>query len=98
VSLPQNGTYDPATRTCTVWCHWGANAGSDSLAGIKLPSWTDTSGTILSSACTSCHGFPPTTLRDGTPHTQAPHVLGACTKCHPFTVATHVDGVVELLP
>jgi predicted CxxxxCH...CXXCH cytochrome family protein len=98
VSLPQNGTYDPATRTCNVWCHWGANAGSDSAAGIELPTWTDTSGTILSSTCTSCHGFPPTTLRDGTPHTHAPPVLSACTKCHPFTIATHVDGVVELLP
>ena len=70
----------------------------DSASGVKLPSWNDASGTILSSACTSCHGFPPVTQRDGAPHTHAQPALSECQKCHPFTVATHVDGVVELLP
>ena len=65
---------------------------------MKLPSWNDGGGAILSSTCTSCHGFPPVTLRDGTPHTHAQPVLSECQKCHPFSVATHVDGVVELLP
>jgi predicted CxxxxCH...CXXCH cytochrome family protein len=91
VSLPKGGAYDPATQTCTVWCHWDGNAG-------KTPKWTDTTGDIVAPTCTGCHGFPPATLRNGTPHTYAKPVLSACQACHPFSPATHVDAVVELVP
>jgi predicted CxxxxCH...CXXCH cytochrome family protein len=89
VSLPYNGTFDttdPKNPTCVVACHFDQ---------VKV--WTaDKPGTVP--ACTSCHGFPPLTLRDGTPHTQAPANLGACQACHPFSPATHVDGTIDLLP
>jgi predicted CxxxxCH...CXXCH cytochrome family protein len=91
VSLPKGGTYDPATRSCTVWCHW------DDASGVR-PVWTDATGDIVAPTCTGCHGFPPLTLRDGTPHTHAQPVLSACQACHPFSPSTHVDGVVELSP
>ena len=91
VSLPQNGTYDATTQGCTVWCHWGAGAGTP-------PVWTDVSGDITAPTCTACHGFPPLLMRDGTPHTHAQPVLSACQACHPFSATTHVDGLVELLP
>jgi predicted CxxxxCH...CXXCH cytochrome family protein len=93
VSLPQNGTYDSSTQTCSVWCH-----AFPSNPAAVAPIWHDTSGAVVAPTCTGCHGFPPALLRDGTPHTQAPSVLSACTKCHPFSPTTHVDGLVELLP
>jgi predicted CxxxxCH...CXXCH cytochrome family protein len=90
VSLPYGGTFDAATNpknpTCVVACHFD-----------QPKTWTaDKPGTVP--ACTSCHGFPPLLLRDGTPHTQSPSDLGACLKCHPFSPATHVDGTIDLLP
>lgn len=91
VTLPQSGSYDATTQGCTVWCHWGAAAGTP-------PIWTDVSGDITAPTCTACHGFPPLLMRDGTPHTHAQPVLSACEACHPFGPTTHVDGVVELLP
>jgi hypothetical protein len=93
VSLPQGGAYDASTQTCTVWCHSFPN---NALAAA--PVWHDTSGAVLTPACTGCHGFPPVLRRDGTPHTQAPSNLSACLLCHPFGPTTHVDGTVELLP
>jgi hypothetical protein len=87
VNLPQGGTYDASTQSCTVWCHFNQTPG---------PVWTDASGDART--CTSCHGFPPAFMRDGTPHTAAQPVLSACRACHPFSPATHVDGIVELGP
>ncbi|MFT3764018.1 MAG: CxxxxCH/CxxCH domain-containing protein [Minicystis sp.] len=87
VVLPDKGVYDPATRTCVVGCHWDRTPG---------PTWTDASGAAR--ACDACHGFPPLTTRDGTPHTHAEPKLDACLPCHPFNPDTHVDGFVDLFP
>lgn len=79
------GTYDPATRSCNVDCHWNKSPG---------PSWNDVSGAPRQ--CGACHAFPPLVMRDGTTHTYADPKLDACLKCHPFAPDTHVNGVVEL--
>lgn len=87
VVLTHGGSYDSVTGSCVVGCHWDRTPG---------PAWTDASGAAR--ACDGCHGFPPATMRDGTPHTPAPPELSACVACHTFTPATHVDGHVDLVP
>jgi predicted CxxxxCH...CXXCH cytochrome family protein len=87
VALAGGGSYDAATLTCVVGCHWDRNPG---------PVWTDATGAAR--ACDSCHGFPPAFTRKGTPHTPVQPSLAACLACHPFAPATHVDGHVDIGP
>ncbi len=89
----QGGAYDPATGTCTVYCHGNFTFGSVTGAGAT-PRWTD--ATPL--GCTSCHGMPPT----GHPAYAGAQDAASCSACHPQTVGplgnilvangTHVDG------
>jgi predicted CxxxxCH...CXXCH cytochrome family protein len=80
-------SYAPASMTCVVACHWSKSPG---------PKWTDDSG--AERACGACHGFPPVTLRDGTPHTVCDATLEACVGCHKFDPKHHVDGTVDFKP
>ncbi len=73
------GGYDPATRSCTTWCHVDGT-----------PVWTDDSGAAR--ACGACHGFPPETTLSGGPHPVVAADPDACLSCHTFTPTTHVDG------
>ena len=86
VRLAGGGTYDPASLTCVVGCHWDRTPG---------PRWTDTSGAPR--ACDGCHAFPPDRTRKGTPHPSVTGEVTVCRSCHPFDPSTHVDGIVELL-
>ncbi len=86
VDLLLGGTYDPASRSCTVSCHWDRDPG---------PAWDDDSGAART--CDACHGFPPATTRIGVPHAPAPPDAQACAGCHSLAPATHVDGKVDLL-
>lgn len=85
VELALGGTYDSATGTCTVWCHFDRSPG---------PAWTDDSGAAR--ACNACHGFPPLTMRSGQTHPPSAPALSACRECHDFSPTTHVDGEVNL--
>ncbi len=84
VRLAADETYDPATRSCTVGCHWDIDPG---------PRWDDDSGAAR--ACTACHAMPPPKTRDGGPHPPAEPTLATCLGCHPFDASTHVDGQVD---
>ena len=85
VMLGQGGEYDPASGSCTSWCHWDRDPG---------PRWSDASGAAR--ACDACHGFPPATTREGTAHPSSPD-LASCLGCHPYEPARHVDGLVDLV-
>lgn len=89
VTLPSGGTYDAASMSCTVWCHW------NKPVGAGAPVWTNASGSAR--ACGACHGFPPTATRSGMTHPNVAPSLQVCQTCHPFGPQTHVDGVLELL-
>lgn len=86
VMLPAGGVYDPNTQTCQVWCHWDKTPG---------PTWTDDSGDARQ--CDSCHDFPMSIKRDGTPHPTSPPnaTLQTCLECHVFSPETHVNGTVD---
>jgi len=81
------GTYDQASASCTVWCHFDKPAG---------PVWTNDTGTART--CDACHEFPPTKTRKGTPHPSVAADVAVCKVCHLFSPATHVNGVVEFTP
>ena len=73
-------TYDPATHTCAqVYCHGDVFAQGGGAS--TRPRWSTPSGPT---ACTSCHGAPPTD-----------HAWASCATCHP-TGAPHVDGAVQV--
>jgi len=82
VTLELGGSYDAATQTCSVWCHWDKDPG---------PRWTDASG--AATACNACHGFPPVTTRAGAPH--EPALPSECAHCHFNTPLIHVNGTVN---
>ncbi len=99
-ALTPSFTPDPLTPTCANYCHGATLHGG--LA--KTPIWTKVDGT--QDACDSCHGNPPPTKADGSPHPQ----LTQCRACHSLTVAAdappahtidvaggkHIDGQVEV--
>jgi predicted CxxxxCH...CXXCH cytochrome family protein len=87
VRFPFGGSYDAASATCTVWCHFDKTPG---------PVWTNASGSART--CNACHDFPPVKTRKGTPHPSVASDVAVCRVCHVFDPATHVDGVVELAP
>jgi predicted CxxxxCH...CXXCH cytochrome family protein len=81
------GAYDTTSATCTVWCHFDKTPG---------PVWTNATGSAR--MCDSCHEFPPTKTRKGTPHPSVAGDVATCRLCHLFGPTTHVDGVVEFAP
>jgi predicted CxxxxCH...CXXCH cytochrome family protein len=87
VRFPFGGTYDAASGTCVVGCHFDKKPG---------PLWTNASGSAR--ACNGCHDFPPSTTREGTPHPSVAGDVAICRTCHLFGPSTHVDGVVEFAP
>jgi predicted CxxxxCH...CXXCH cytochrome family protein len=87
VVLPDGGTYNPATGTCVVSCHWDNSPG---------PAWTDASG--AERACDACHGLPPVKTRAGTVHPSAAPDVAVCLSCHGFEPSRHADGHVDLVP
>lgn len=87
VTLRTDESYDVASKSCVVGCHWDRTPG---------PRWDDTSG--LPRACDACHGMPPVKTRKGTPHPPAAPSLSVCVTCHVFDPSTHVDGKVDFAP
>jgi len=81
-------TWDPATATCSNYCH------GQTLGGglVTSPIWTRVDGS--QAFCGSCHGLPPPA-----PH---PALVTACGACHPGYTATsvnlalHINGAVDL--
>ncbi|HEY3359814.1 MAG TPA: hypothetical protein VGQ83_41575 [Polyangia bacterium] len=84
-------TYDPATNTCTTYCH------GTTLAGGRFPRPTWTAVGQGQGACGSCHGLPPT--NPGHPKS------GECWRCHPdvdesLTITDlnlHMNGTVDVI-
>jgi predicted CxxxxCH...CXXCH cytochrome family protein len=92
-------SFDTVNVTCANYCH------GETLHGgtAKTPIWTKVDGT--QDDCDDCHGSPPPTKADGSPHPQ----LTLCRACHPLTVAAdahpahtidvaggkHIDGQVQ---
>ena len=89
--------YNPANGQCAnTYCHGTTLTGG---GNSKTPGWTQTI-----SGCDVCHGFPPTTVRNGTgthPNNSA------CNRCHThvnstnngFTaagVSQHINGLVDV--
>jgi predicted CxxxxCH...CXXCH cytochrome family protein len=87
VKLIGNGTYDPATSSCSVDCHFNRTPG---------PVWTDDSGDAR--ACDACHGFPPVKTHKNTTHPSVKADLAECKLCHQFDPnSTHINGTVDFL-
>ncbi|MFO0757725.1 MAG: hypothetical protein U0359_14605 [Byssovorax sp.] len=86
VFLQADESYDPATQTCVVACHFYKEGSPTWNAGAKA------------AACDGCHGFPPVYLANGTPHTVSEPTLEACLGCHTFDPDTHVNGLVDFKP
>jgi hypothetical protein len=84
VTLGNQESYDPTTRTCLVACHFDRDPG---------PDWDDASGKAR--ACDGCHAMPPPKTRNGVTHPPAAPSLSACLVCHKFDPSTHVDGKVD---
>jgi predicted CxxxxCH...CXXCH cytochrome family protein len=75
----RSGTYTAGSgstaATCaSTWCHAvKSSSGSSSGGTMQTPSWT---GSVT--ACTACHGTPPSTGQ----HTRSEHVNAGCGACH----------------
>jgi predicted CxxxxCH...CXXCH cytochrome family protein len=77
-------SFDPATRTCAVYCHGATLPGG----ALTNPVWNKGSS---QAACGSCHGIPPP------PSSGHPDITGgvtACSACHPATVKP--DGTIDV--
>jgi predicted CxxxxCH...CXXCH cytochrome family protein len=94
-------TYDPATATCTSYCHGsGASLSQDTAPTVnRTPRFNGGPG---EAACGSCHGIPP----QGTGHPGA--TLTSCANCHSHSVtpagniivnadgsSTHLNGRID---
>jgi len=94
-------TYDPATATCTSYCHGsGAGLSQDTAPTVnRTPKFNGGPG---QAACGSCHGIPPQT--PGHPGA----TLTSCANCHSHSVtpdgniivnadgsSTHLNGRVD---
>jgi predicted CxxxxCH...CXXCH cytochrome family protein len=97
-------SYDPATATCTAYCHGsGGRLSQDMAPGVNhAPIWNGGPG---QAACGSCHGIPPQMGESF----HAGKTLAQCAGCHPKSVtsagniivdssgnSTHLNGVVDL--
>lgn len=91
--------YTASTGTCTnTYCHGATLPGGGSN---KAPQWGQAN--YLAAGCGTCHGFPPTTIRNGT----ASHTSSTgCNACHthvnstndgftPSGAALHINGRIE---
>jgi predicted CxxxxCH...CXXCH cytochrome family protein len=78
-----------------TYCHGASLSGGSN----KTPRWNDTAYNV---GCTTCHGYPPTTIRGGATHSTST----SCSGCHshvnvtnngftPTGVALHINGSVE---
>ena len=98
-------SYDPATATCTSYCHGsGARLSTDAAPGLNhTPVFNGGPG---QAACGTCHGIPP--KRPGTTYHNSTTSITQCSGCHPKTVTSagniiinadgssfHVNGVVD---
>ena len=94
-------TYDPATATCTSYCHGsGAGLSQDTAPTVnRTPKFNGGPG---EAACGSCHGIPPQT--PGHPGA----TLTSCANCHSHSVtpagniivgadgsSTHINGRID---
>lgn len=82
--------FDLATLQCTnTYCHGATLTGGGSN---KSPLW-DQTNYLAAAGCGTCHGFPPSTVRNGA----ATHTTGTtCSGCHPTDPAKHINGSVEV--
>lgn len=90
-------SFDAASGTCqNVYCHGATLDGGQTTT----PVWNDPTASLI---CGSCHGMPPATLRNGSPHPQAT----TCGACHGRVIddsfqwvdqSLHIDGTVEVGP
>ena len=76
-------SYDPATATCTNYCHGsGADLSTDTAPGLNhTPVFNGGPG---QAACGTCHGIPP--KRPGTGYHNGVTSITQCSGCHPKTV------------
>lgn len=99
-------SYDPATASCTSYCHGsGARLSTDAAPTVnRTPVWN---GGPDQAACGSCHGIPP--QRPATSYHTGVTSITQCAGCHPKAVTSagniivnddgssfHVNGVVDL--
>jgi hypothetical protein len=83
VTLPEGGAWDPAERTCVVWCHGSRDPG---------PEFTDDSGDAR--ACDACHDAPPA---NHVRFERVATGDDSCVTCHPAPPgATHVNATIDL--
>ncbi|MBI2897809.1 MAG: CxxxxCH/CxxCH domain-containing protein [Deltaproteobacteria bacterium] len=85
VQLLDEIDFDPATRSCTVWCHFGQDEER------PRPIWDDPS----TGDCRTCHDLPPAGHLGfiGLSCVLDRAYLDDCTNCHVVPPApTHVDG------
>ncbi len=92
-------TYTAATGACAnTYCHGTTLTGGGSN---KSPVWNQAN--YLTAGCSTCHGYPPTTVRNGA---AAHSASSACSGCHlhvnatndgftPTGIAQHINGSVE---
>jgi len=90
-------TYTPATGVCAnTYCHGTTLTGGGSN---KSPLWNQSN--YLAAGCATCHGYPPTTVRNGA---AAHSTSSSCSGCHSHVNATnngfsdpskHINGTVE---
>lgn len=105
--------YDPATGTCTTYCHGaGTLLAADTTPGLQQrPTWT---GGTPEAACGTCHGLPPK-LPGSMAHNGITQIT-QCVGCHAETVtaggairiqvdpgtgqlsSTHINGRLEKSP
>ncbi|HIJ89185.1 MAG TPA: CxxxxCH/CxxCH domain-containing protein [Desulfuromonadales bacterium] len=89
--------YTAATGVCAnTYCHGNTLTGGGSN---KSPVWSQAN--YLVAGCATCHGYPPTTVRNGA---AAHSTSSACSGCHAHVNATnngfvdatkHINGVVD---
>jgi predicted CxxxxCH...CXXCH cytochrome family protein len=90
-------SYSAATGVCAnTYCHGTTLTGGGSN---KAPVWNQAN--YLAAGCGTCHGYPPTTVRNGA---AAHSTSSACSGCHSHInaanngfsdAAKHINGIVE---
>ncbi len=83
------GTWDRASRGCTVYCHGAGFAGTPAQGSNSVPDWTGGAG---EATCGSCHALPPGGTHPANPLCGSCHAgYGATT----VNLGTHLNGVVD---
>ena len=95
----KGGTLTPlyASGTCAnVYCHGASMPGGDTTGTRRVPTWNSaflSSATLSRAACSSCHGFPPSTA-SGHPAVTVPATwpaAGAATGALGTTCSCHTN-------